>query len=204
MIASLCRIILFKKLNKTTIMNKIIVLVIALFFLYSCGSKVEMAIDNPSDFPILVKIDSLEVEVPAQEAIWVEMGVGEHTVTLENDSTVTFNFTNNYYMLNPTKSEYLEYKVYYGNGYIPESLNKSTVVYYGLELEGDYKVHKDLILPISWDYGPREILPESVELDEYESYTSLSKILDRGEFLKMMMENMQEETSTEENTESTE
>ncbi len=183
-------------------MNKIIVFAFALFFLYSCGSKVEMAIDNPTDFPILVKIDSLEVEVPAQDAISVEMGKGEHTVLLENDSIINFNFTNSYYMLNPTLSEYLEYNVYYGDGYVPESLNKNKVVYYGLELEGNYKVHKDLILPISWDYGPREIMPESVELDEYESYTSLSKILDRNEFLKMMMENMTDETPTDESTES--
>lgn len=185
-------------------MNKITFFAFALFFLYSCGSKVEMAIDNPSDFPVMVMIDSLEVEVPAQEAVWVEMGKGNHTVKLENDSTITFNFTNRYYMLNPTLSQYLEYKVYYGNGTIPESLNEGKVEYYGLELEGDYKVYKDLIVPISWDYGPREQLPEAVELDEYESYTSLTKILDRTEFFNLMMQNTTEDASTQENTEGTE
>lgn len=167
-------------------MNKIIVFVFAMFLLYSCGNNVEMAIDNPTEFPILVKIDSLEVEVPAKEAIWVEMGKGEHTVKLENDSTFTHNFTEKYYMMNPTKAQYLEYKVYYGNGYIPESLVKNKVVYYGLELEGDYIVHEDIVMPISWDYGPREILPEVVELDEYETYTHVTKILDKGEFIDLM------------------
>ncbi len=180
-------------------MSKTIIFVVALFFLYSCSSKVEMAIDNPSDFPILVKIDSLEVEVPAQEAIWVEMGKGNHQVTLENDSVINFNFTNRYYMLNPTLSQYLEYKVYYGS-FSPPAINSKTVEYYGLELEGDYNVHKDLIMPISWDYGPREQLPEAIEMDEGELYASLTKIMDKGEFFALMMQNMQE-SSDEETTE---
>lgn len=169
-------------------MNKIL-LFFAAFALYSCGSgSVDLAIDNPTDQSIIVKVDTLTVAIPAKEVVWVEMGKGEHEITLEDDSKTKFNFTESAYMLNPTKSEYLKTEEFYGSPALQNNfahqLPKKSIEYYGMPLEGNFGVVSNLINPISWDYGPREVLPEMIEMDG--DYEILLKLYDVNEFAEII------------------
>lgn len=146
---------------------------------------VDLAIDNPTDEPLVVSIDSLVVEVPPKEVAWVEMGKGKHTITLANDSVVEYNFDQAMYMLNPSLISYLKFEQLYGNANSISSqmsiIPYDTVHYLGMELIGNYAVVQDLVNPITWDYGPREPLPEMVELDASTGSTTLVKIMDPWE-----------------------
>lgn len=173
--------------------------------LVSCSSNVDLAIDNPTSEAIEVAIDSLVVEVPPREVVWVEMGKGEHQITLSNDSTVTYNFQQAMYMLNPSLTEYLKYEQLYGDEIFGKmhvsSIPDTTIIYLGMEIEGNYAIVKDLVNPISWDYGPRESLPEMVEMDASERYTTLIKLADPIELINEVSSGMSEETtSSEEST----
>lgn len=169
---------------------KTIVLFFALSLaLFSCSSNnVDLAIDNPTDMSIIVKVDTLTVEIPANEVVWVEMGKGEHTITLEDGSVTKFNFTEAAYMLNPTKSEYLKFEEFFGSAayqnMYTHRIPSQTVNFYGMELEGNYEVIKDLINPITWEYGPREELPSMIETEE--NYEVMLKLMDVNEFIKLM------------------
>ncbi len=179
-------------------------LIVCLLFaacLCSCSSNVDLAIDNPTEEPIIVTIDTLMVEVPGREVVWVEMGKGEHQVTLANDSVVRFNFTEEMYMLNPTQTEYLMFEQFYGNqmfmGQHVSTIPKQTVNYLGIELEGNYAVVKGLIVPITWDYGPREALPQTVEIDSEDQYATFVKISDPIELVNELQQSS-EAAETEE------
>ena len=171
-------------------MKNLIPVLLLSVLLTSCGGNlVDVAIDNPTEEAIVVTIDSLVVEVPGHEVVWVEMGRGEHKVILENDSTVIFNFTGDAYMLNPSLTSYLKYEEVYGADMaasIANILPSKTVNYLGLELEGNFDVVNELITPVTWDYGPREELPEMVEVDSDENYASLVKLMDPMEFINKM------------------
>lgn len=157
----------------------------------SCSDNVDLAIDNPTEFSIEVVVDTLRVVVPPKEVVWVEMGKGEHQLTLENDSIIKYNFTESVYMINPSLSEYLLSDEYYGpemfqDNYAATLPNKE-VTFLGIPMEGNYDVINDVINKVTWDYGPREALPEMVEVDADESYTSLVKAYDSVEFMELMM-----------------
>lgn len=172
-------------------MKKLFVLsILSALLLSSCSNTVDLAIDNPTKFSVEVKIDTLSVMVPPKEVVWVEMGPGEHQVTLENDSIIKFNFTDRLYMINPSLSEYLMYEEYYGPEMFQNShastLSSQKVTFLGIEFEGNYRVINDVINKVTWDYGPRETLPEMVEVDADESYTTLIKLYDPREFVDMI------------------
>ncbi|QLG46450.1 hypothetical protein [Costertonia aggregata] len=180
---------------------------LSLFVLFlvvvSCGNSVDLAIDNPTDRPIQLKVDSLEVEIPAKEVVWVEMGKGQHQITLQNDSIVNFDFNQSVYMVNPTLSEYLLTEEYYGsNAYyqtyeLTAAMRKKSVTYLGIEFEGNYDVVKALINPVTWDYGPRETLPEVVQVEEGDNYTVLKKLLGPQEFIDMVQASRENNTAVE-------
>lgn len=178
-------------------MKKIVLLTAIAFSLFSCSSNVDLAIDNPTDTPVIVKIDTLTVEIPARQVVWVEMGKGEHQITLENDSVVKFDFQNSLYMINPTLSEYLKYEEFYGDAMsqamYSSSIPLQNVKFLGTEFEGNFEVVKALINPVTWDCGPRESLPEMVEVEEGDNYTTLMKLCDTREFIQMV----QSESSAE-------
>ncbi|WP_445455899.1 hypothetical protein [Flavobacterium sp. HNIBRBA15423] len=171
-------------------MKNLIFITLLTLTLGSCSSNVDLAIDNPSSEAIIVKIDTLLVEVPAKEVVWVEMGKGEHQVTLENDSIVKFDFQQEAYMLNPTLSEYIMMEEYYGSPAFQNSavstIPNKKITFLGIELEGNYEVVKNLITPVKWEYGPREVLPEMIEIEEGDNYTLLTKLYDTLEILNMM------------------
>jgi hypothetical protein len=178
-------------------MKKIVLLTAIAFSLFSCSSNVDLAIDNPTDTPVIVKIDTLTVEIPARQVVWVEMGKGEHQITLENDSVVKFDFQNSLYMINPTLSEYLKFEEFYGDAMsqamYSSSIPLQNVKFLGTEFEGNFEVVKNLINPVTWDCGPREALPEMVEVEEGDNYTTLMKLCDTREFIQMV----QSESSAE-------
>lgn len=156
----------------------------------SCSNTVDLAIDNPTEFDVEIVVDTLHVIVPSKEVVWVEMGPGEHQLTLENDSIIKYNFTEPVYMINPSLSEYLVADEYYGppafqNSYI-STLPSKEVTFLGFPIEGNYDVITNVINKVTWDYGPRESLPEMVEVDADESYTTLVKVYDPREFMDMM------------------
>lgn len=172
--------------------NLFIFSVLSVFLLTSCGGNtVDLAIDNPTEFSIEISVDTLKVIVPPKEVVWVEMGKGEHQLTLENDSIIKHNFTEEVYMINPSLSEYLLSDEYYGPEMFQDNyaatLSKKEVTFLGIPMEGNYDVINDVINKVTWDYGPRESLPEMVEVDADESYTSLVKAYDSAEFMKLMM-----------------
>ena len=156
----------------------------------SCSNTVDLAIDNPTKFSVEIVVDTLRVIVPPKEVVWVEMGPGEHQLTLENDSVIKYNFTEPVYMINPSLSEYLVSDEYYGPEMFSENFSstipKKEVTFLGFPMEGNYDVITDVINKVTWDYGPRESLPEMVEVDADESYTSLVKVYDPREFMDMM------------------
>ena len=188
-------------------MKKYIFGAIALFIIYSImkPNTIDLAIDNPLDRPITVSVDELHVEVPAKEVVWVEMGEGEHTVTLENGSTHPYTYDKGAYFFNPTESEYLVTESFFGD----ESANLSysltnpgnKVEYMGMELEGNYDVVKDIISKVTWGVGARESMPNSVEADADENYVVVKKLMDPNEFTQQMIEafrNMPAEETQEE------
>lgn len=179
-------------------MKKIIIFTMALI-VASCSSNVDLAIDNPTSEPVLIKVDSLEVEVPSKDVVWVEMGKGKHTLTV-GDSIVDYNFDKSLYMINPVMTEYLQYNEYYGMGTpnIPPSVD--SVNYLGMITlpANEYKIVSGLINPVTWDYGPREVLPEIIEVDATESYSTISKLLDPYEFFEMAGYPVEEGTEVEE------
>lgn len=171
-------------------MKKAFILLVTSIFLLSCSSNVDLAIDNPTDQSIIVKVDTLTVEIPAKEVVWVEMGEGEHSITLEDNSVTKYNFTESTYFVNPTKSEYLKSEEFYGNpvyqnNYAHAIPNKK-VTFYGIEMEGNFDVVKELINPVTWDYGPRETLPEMLEMDAEDQYEIITKLYDFKELIDTM------------------
>lgn len=203
MIANSCRITSFN--HKIEHMKNLIFITLLTLTLVSCSSNVDLAIDNPSTEAIVVKIDTLLVQVPAKQVVWVEMGKGKHQVTLENDSIVTFDFQQEAYMLNPTLSEYIMMEEYYGSPAFQNAavstIPKKKVTFLGIELEGNYEVVKNLINPVTWEYGPREALPEMIEVEEGDNYTLLRKLYDTLEIINIIG---QSESSSEEISEETE
>lgn len=188
-------------------MKKYIYGAIALFIIYSImkPSSIDLAIDNPLDRAITVSVDELHVEVPAKEVVWVEMGEGEHTVTLEDGTTHPYNYESGAYFFNPTQSEYLVTESFFGD----ESANLSysisnpgkKVEYMGMELEGNYDVVKDLVTKVTWGVGAREPMPNSVEADADQNYVIVKKLMDPNEFTQQMIEairNMPAENMPEE------
>ena len=71
----------------------LVLLALPTLLLSSCSQTVDLAIDNPTKFDIEIMVDTLRVSVPPKEVVWVEMGPGEHKLTLENDSVIKYNFT---------------------------------------------------------------------------------------------------------------
>jgi len=179
-------------------MKQIFAFITLALLMSSCGSGlISVAIDNPTDEYVVVTIDTLTVEVPPYEVAWVDMGKGEHTVNFMNDSTVTYDFQQELYMLNPTLSEYLLYEEVYGSGnmaFTPTSgMPTKTVTFLGMEIEGQYDVVNGLISPVRWEYGPRESTPEMIEMDADESYAFVTKLADANEVIAQMMSGYEEE-----------
>lgn len=175
-------------------MKNLIYGAIAIFVLYMWLSpkKVDLVIDNPTSEAITVAVDELNVEIPPKEVVWVEMGKGEHTVTLEDGSQHPYDYSGKAYFLNPTKSEYLLENHFYGDmsAYVKYKMAypDKKVEYMGMELEGGYDVVKDLITNVTWDVGARESMPESVESDSSSDYLVMKKLIGPSEFIGMMME----------------
>ena len=63
----------------------------------------------------------------------------------------------------------------------------------GTEIEGNYKTISDVINKVSWDYGPRESLPEMIQVDSDEMYTVLLKVSDPYEIMEQYMNSAPEE-----------
>jgi hypothetical protein len=172
-------------------MKKLFLLSILSAVLFSsCSNTVDLAIDNPTDASVEIVVDTLRVMIPPKEVVWVEMGPGEHQLTLENDSIIKYNFTEEVYMINASLSEYLVTSEYYGppsfqNAY-EAALPSKEVTFLGIPMEGNFSVLTDVINKVTWDYGPRESLPEMVEVDSDEMYTSLVKLYDAYEFMELV------------------
>ena len=67
----------------------------------------------------------------------------------------------------------------------------------GMELEGDYSVVNQLVNPVTWEIGPRESLPEVVEVEAGQSYTTVSKLMSGQEFWQQVMQAAQDMPSEE-------
>lgn len=183
-------------------LKKSILFLFPIALLTACSNSTDLAIDNPTSDVVHCYVDSLYVEVPPKEVVWVEMGKGNHKITLDNDSVVAFNFTAPVYMVNPSMSEYLMYEEIYGTSMISSSIPTSTVSMFGLEFEGNYKVFRDVINTVEWDYGPRESTPEMIEIEQGDR-PSVMKLMDQGEVMAQMFSGM-DEGSEETDSESVE
>lgn len=179
-------------------MKYIIYIGIAVFllFMFFGPSSVDLAIDNPTERALTVSVDDLHVDVPPNEVIWVEMGKGEHVITLEDGSEHPYNFEKRAYMLNPTMSEYLVTESFFGTeaSRVEYELKspKKTVEFMGIEFEGNYDVVNELISEVTWDIGAREAVPMSVEADADATYVVIKKLMSTPEFYAQIRESLQE------------
>ena len=190
-------------------MNRLVSFALLGVLLGACSNNVDLAIDNPTEFSVEVSVDTLRVEVPPKQVVWVEMGKGEHQITLQNDSVIKYDFQDRLYMINPTLSEYFLNEQYYGSPAYQDSyvsiLPSKKITLLGQEMEGNFDVIKDVINKVNWDYGPRETLPEMVQVDSDEQYTLLLKLTDVYEIISSMQTAYSEdEAVNEENTTETE
>lgn len=132
-------------------------LFLILLFLASCSNRtVNLGIDNPTSVMISMYVDSLYVEVPPTEIVWVEMGKGRHTIRLV-DTNFAFDFSQDEYLVNPTRSEYLLSGENLGSPGpdVPKPPSRK-VNYTGCPLDGNYEVLGNIIIPVKWEYGPRQ------------------------------------------------
>ena len=160
---------------------------VAVFSLISCVSHtVDLAIDNPTDSEILVTVDSLHVAVPSSATIRVEMGKGMHKIRLLSGEETWFDFQDDFYFINPTLTSYIQVPQQYGSEYNLLLPMHRTVRYMDFELQGDYKVVDKLINRVTWDYWPRERLPQIVEVAEDEQSTTVYKLMQPSEFGAMV------------------
>ncbi len=174
------------------------IFVLATILFTACSNNVDLAIDNPTSSIVTCRVDSLYVEVPPKEVVWVEMGKGEHTITLSNDSVVKMDFQKSVYMVNPSLSQYLMYESVYGNSPISSAITSKTVNFLGLEIDGNYAVIEDVVNDVLWDYGPRESLPEMIEIEAGDR-PALLKLMDVNDFLERVSqyEDTEEEVESE-------
>lgn len=182
-------------------MKSLFYVAIGAFVLYLIfkPSKIDLAVDNPSDNPITVTIDELAVEVPPSEVVWVEMGKGNHTVTLEDGSAHDFDYQSGAYFLNPTKSSYLITEHFFGTTAAQKSYEltqtlmsakKDSIEYMGITLPSTYGKVDDLITKVTWDVGARETVPESVQVEESADHVILKKLMDPNEFWQAVFSSM--------------
>ena len=171
-------------------MKKILFLAtLAITFFTSCSNyDVDVAIDNPTQEDIIVKIDTLAVEVPARQVVWVEMGKGQRTITLPDGEEMTENFSESVYMLNPTRAEYLLTEEYYGPPAMEESypnvLPNKEISIMGMPLEGNFDKIDAVVNKVRWDYGPRESTPNMIETDG--TYEVMLKLYDMQELMESL------------------
>ena len=160
--------------------------ILFVLFLTACSNyTVDVAIDNPTSEPIVVTIDSLAVEVPARQVVWVEMGEGERKITLPDNETITENFQDAIYMLNPTKSSYLLTEQFYGPSYMEDTyrhlLPNKEINFLGMPMEGNFDKVDAVVNRVTWDYGPRESTPNMIETEE--NYEVILKLYDVQELM---------------------
>lgn len=133
----------------------------------ACNSRtVRLCIDNPTEATISMYVDSLYVEVPPIEMVWVEMGKGRHAIRLA-DTSFAFEFKQDQYFVNPTHSAYLLSGEKLGSpGPDVPKYPSRKVNYMGYPLEGNYEVLGDVIMPVKWKYGPRQEIPAELYTDD--------------------------------------
>ncbi|MDN3492104.1 hypothetical protein [Winogradskyella bathintestinalis] len=163
--------------------------ILPFLFFSSCGdgNTINLVIDNPTNMIIEMSMDSLNVDVPSMHTVNLNISKGEHRLVLANDSVIRFNFTEPTYFINPSLSNYLITEEYYGPEEYLENRNtkipKQEVSFSGITLNGNYKIISNVINNVNWDYGPRELLPKALEINDDIAYTSAIKVFDAKEFI---------------------
>jgi len=153
--------------HSSTHFKKVFYLCFTVLLAVGCRSKaVNLGIDNPTGVKVSLYIDSLYVEVPPTEIVWVEMGKGIHEIKLA-DTSLLFDFSQDEYMINPTRSEYLLTGEELGSpGPDVPKYPAKKVNYSGYPLTGNYEVLNNIILPVRWKYGPRQDIPAELYADD--------------------------------------
>lgn len=168
-----------------------ILLFLSVVLLTSCKDNVELTFDNPTKNILTLKLDTLSVTIPSKDLLKIEIEKGEHQLILENDSVIKFNFTDLEYFINPSLSEYLVSEEYFGPEQFAENfiskISRKEVSFLGMTLHGNYDIIKDAIHRVTWDFGPREILPKKVDVEEDQTYASRIKVYDVDEFMDVFL-----------------
>lgn len=162
-------------------------------FLSSCKSffKVEIKIDNPTAYDLMVDFDNQTFVILPYESKDLSIIKGEHIFKASNNDVVVFddvlNITSES-LVNFTKSTYVIHKEIYVNEHESENADKyNEYANEALELSNvtignktyknvDFKVFEgDLLIEKDWDYGAIDNLPESISTND-NNYAVVSKL----------------------------
>jgi len=148
---------------------KTLVLLSLSAILLSCQSKISIQIDNPTDRTVSLQLNEQEIKLEPQTTLIYLASAGRNKMTLENGQTESFilNFKKNI-LLNPTQSRYVMESVAYMTEQMKEhgpfqSKNKISVG--GYSIEGPYWLNNGDLIIETWDYGPSEAPPKSLEVN---------------------------------------
>lgn len=176
-------------MKKTTLL-----LCFCLTLCWSCSNSIELAIDNPLNKERSIILDDQVIVLPPQETTTIEVARGDHSIKLENDSIISYQFDKDKYLINPTLTDYVIEKIYFSQSGSPtleaifNETNRKTIVFLGYEIQGNYEVFNDLIMAEDWDFEQRESVPDviSVEDKKFSSSQTIRKLYAADEFLQHM------------------
>jgi hypothetical protein len=147
----------------------------------SCTDNIKLDFDNPTKEPQKITFDGKEFTLWALETVTKEVPRGEHTLQIGTDSVITYNFSEDEYLINPHRKSYVVENVQYSNAAfagLQDRLNEvaeNAAEYFG---QSKFEVFDDLIKVRDWDFKQREKVPEEVTIkgDSYSLSTSLRKL----------------------------
>lgn len=152
----------------------------------SCSSGATYWIDNPTDEPIEVSIDSnTPITVNAKEFKKMNnsLSLGEHTMRIGNGKEIKFNLDKDHVVLNPTLSTYVVAFQEYGVG-IQSSQNDTIIEIDGMKYEGPFPTVSSAPFIYSGDIN---YLIDSQFKDEIETHqtgtVAMKKLFRKTEFI---------------------
>lgn len=184
-------------------MKNALILLLALCIV-SCGDKMtRVEFDNPSAKEVMVELDDGQAfAVEAGKSMEIVVKQGPLGVKIDGkDESITAKKT--YNLVSLTKGSYILEELQYGAG--PNSIVMShklpldTVNVMGIPIPGHYKkVEGKLVILDKWDVGLDETPPQSIEVDSYSSGSALVKINRESDFIKRLLEMIQQMPQEEE------
>lgn len=159
-------------------MKKLALFTIGAVLLFSsCTNYVKIDFDNPTKTAQKVTFDGKEFTLWVFESVTRKVPKGEHTIQIGTDSVITYNFTEDEYLINPLRATYIIENVKYTSASFAQfqnmfdEANENAASNLGEDLAANFEVFDDLIKVRDWDFKQREEVPETMTV----SSSSVSK-----------------------------